>query len=131
MGGPGRRVGVIEIGSRAVRLLVADVGLDGLQPVLTRSKETRLMGALAGPSGNLDRLLSEMEGILEEFEGLARRERAAEVVTFGTEAIRRLLASGQIAAGSALARARILTEDEEASSSAIAAISAATSAAAT
>ena len=86
------RVGVIEIGSRAVRLLVADVG-DGVEPVASAYRDTHLARALGEAEGHTARAL---DSICESVRGFIRQAHAAGVAAphvFGTAAVRTLAAT--------------------------------------
>jgi exopolyphosphatase/pppGpp-phosphohydrolase len=86
------RVGVIEIGSRAVRLLVADVG-DGVEPVASAYRDTHLARALGEAQGNTARAL---DSICDSVRGFIRQAHAAGVAAphvFGTAAVRTLAAT--------------------------------------
>ena len=115
---------VIEIGSRAVRLLVAEVDGKRLTPLLTRSHETRMMGRLGGSADELAALTEELRQTVTEFEDLAKRH-ARRVEIFGTEAVRRLVASGAAHDDPLLARVRVLSTEEEARCSTRAALTSA------
>ncbi len=117
------RVGVIEVGSRAVRLLVADVVQGALRPVLTRSRETRLIASLEQAAGDRALTLDDTADAVSQFIGLAARQGAVRTVAFGTEAVRRLAAKALIPAGSALARLQVLSAEDEALCAARAALS--------
>jgi exopolyphosphatase/pppGpp-phosphohydrolase len=86
------RVGVIEIGSRAVRLLVADVG-DGVEPVASAYRDTHLARALGEAEGNTARVL---DTICDSVRGFIRQAQAAGAAAphvFGTAAVRTLAAT--------------------------------------
>lgn len=86
------RVGVVEIGSRAVRLLVADVG-DGVEPVASAYRDTHLARALGEAEGNTVRAL---DSISDSVRGFIRQAHAAGVAAphvFGTAAVRTLAAT--------------------------------------
>jgi exopolyphosphatase/pppGpp-phosphohydrolase len=83
-----------------------------------------MMGRLAGPSAEVDRLFGELRGVIEDYLRLATRQGAGRVEIFGTEAARRLSATGRLQEDPLLSRIRILSPSEEARCSAIAAVSA-------
>jgi exopolyphosphatase/guanosine-5'-triphosphate,3'-diphosphate pyrophosphatase len=117
------RVGVVEVGSRAVRLLVADVAGGAVRPVVTRSQETHLIATVEQPPAARDRTLDSTADAISRFIDVAAAQGAARTSAFGTEAVRRLAARGLIPAGSSLSRLRVLTEEEEALCAARAALS--------
>lgn len=82
------------------------------------------MGALAEDRDTLSDLLMRINTVIAEFENIARDQNATKILSFGTEAVRRLIAKEQIRPYSALSRVRVLSQFEEARSSAIAATSA-------
>lgn len=109
------RVGVIDLGSNTVLLLVLERG-DRI--VLERSRITRL-GRGVFASGRLDPARAELtRGVVREFAAAARAAGAAVVVAVGTEALRRaqdgsdFLARLEAEAG--LDAARLLSGVEEA-----------------
>ncbi len=124
MSNPAQRVSVIEVGSRAVRLLVSDIDSSGMRTVISRSREVRLMSAVNNTSEKLELTLDSTNRAIEELENLAKQHRADKSVTFGTEALRRLRDLGRIGPDSKLARVRVLSIEEESRCSAIAALSA-------
>jgi exopolyphosphatase/pppGpp-phosphohydrolase len=86
------RVGVIEIGSRAVRLLVADVG-DGVEPVASAYRDTHLARALGDAEATTSRAL---DAVCDSVQAFTRQAEAAGVAAphvFGTAAVRTLAAS--------------------------------------
>lgn len=87
-----QRVGVIEIGSRAVRLLVADVSEQtGLQPVVTDWRQTQLAAAIArGDAASLNEKMAEVNAIVQEFKSKASSQGILRVAIFGTEAMRQI-----------------------------------------
>lgn len=113
-GPPGSaRVAVLEIGSRAARLLVADVDATGMRPVATRSVNCALMPALnAGPAALAEALAQTAEAV-DDFRQLARENGVDRVTIFGTEAMRRISASHPDALPPQLREMRLLTPDEE------------------
>lgn len=86
------RVGVIEIGSRAVRLLVADVG-DGLEPVASAYRDTHLARALGEAEGNIVRALDSVCDSVHAFIGQAQAAGVTAPHVFGTAAVRTLAAT--------------------------------------
>lgn len=87
------RVGVIEIGSRAVRLLTADVA-DGLTEVTggTGSELTDLAGAMRGTDSSRMAAFAKVNQAIDRFSQRAERLRADEILVFGTAAVRNLQA---------------------------------------
>ena len=88
------RIGVVEIGSRATRLLVADVSHGrGLDPVLTRVEDTQLMECVGRGDQALQQELENISGIVIRFREQAIRIGAGRCFVFGTEAIRQVSTS--------------------------------------
>jgi exopolyphosphatase/guanosine-5'-triphosphate,3'-diphosphate pyrophosphatase len=109
------RVGVIDLGSNTVLLLVLE---RGDRVVLERSRITRL-GRGVFASGRLDPARAELtRGVVREFAEAARNAGAAVVVAVGTEALRRaqdgppFLAA--LRAEAALDAVRLLSGEDEA-----------------
>jgi exopolyphosphatase/pppGpp-phosphohydrolase len=88
----GLRVAVIEVGSRATRLLVADVSQSEgrLIPVHTQARETHLMRSVQQGGPAATKALSIVEQIVGEFRDKAVRLGAARTAVFGTAALRTL-----------------------------------------
>src|SRR2546421_8442004 len=85
------RVAVIEIGSRAIRLLVADVAPQGkLEVVATDWEETGLAGAAAAGNVALDEKVDELADTLARFRIRADEFRPRSIAAIGTEAVRKL-----------------------------------------
>ena len=96
-----RRVGVIEIGSRAVRLLVAEVSVGGVvEAVLSRVQETRLMDAVQEGASAEREELERIAGAVQRFRAQALAFNANPVAVFGTESLRRVAGSEQYLASS-------------------------------
>ena len=96
-----RRVGVIEIGSRAVRLLVAEVSVGGVvEAVLSRVQETRLMDAVQEGASAEREELERIAGAVQRFRAQALAFNANPVAVFGTELLRRVAGSEQYLASS-------------------------------
>jgi exopolyphosphatase/pppGpp-phosphohydrolase len=88
------RVGVVEIGSRATRLLVADVSNgSGLEPVLTRVENTKLMERAEEGESGISRELTNISVIVTRFREQAIKMDARRCFVFGTEAIRQISSS--------------------------------------
>jgi exopolyphosphatase/guanosine-5'-triphosphate,3'-diphosphate pyrophosphatase len=86
-----RRVGVVEVGSRAVRLLVADIFPDGrIKVICSRGVETYLAEAVEQGDEMLMKKCEEVKEIIESFCIRARERKVEKVAVFGTEAIRQL-----------------------------------------
>lgn len=84
------RVAVIEVGSRAVRLLVADILPSGkLDVVDTAWEETGLATAAATGAAALDAKINEISEVITRFRIRAEERRPANLAGFGTDALRR------------------------------------------
>ncbi len=116
-------VAVIEVGSRATRLLVATIGKAGLKVVFSRAEQTHLMEAIRkGPEATAWKLAS----IKELIGGF--RQKATElgvapdrISVFGTEAIRQLSGLPRFKGANVLAEVKVLDQKSEALCSFIAA----------
>lgn len=85
------RVGVVEIGSRAIRLLVADVSASGQMDIVrTEAKEVRLAEALVSGDGSLRDRLVGVRATIEELLRFAAIHHPDRVAVFATEVARRL-----------------------------------------
>lgn len=85
------RVGVVEIGSRGVRLLIADIPPDGrLATIAHDSRETGLALAQSRGGEVLDQRLDEVIEIANAFMKEVQSKRAQRACVFATEAVRRL-----------------------------------------
>ena len=114
------RVGVIEVGSRALQLLVADVSeATGIKPVSTRSVGTRLITAMRAGTGVTS--VMDMQRIITDFRRRAEELGAERISVFGTEAVHHRGASGIRAVPSAYREMGALDRREEALCSLIAA----------
>lgn len=86
------RVAVIEVGSRAIRMLVADVGGgDFLAPVRTDYKQSRLLDALRSDHSNREDILSDTKDIALQFVEKAKDSGASKILIVGTAACRELI----------------------------------------
>jgi exopolyphosphatase/guanosine-5'-triphosphate,3'-diphosphate pyrophosphatase len=86
-----RRVGVVEIGSRAIRLLVADISpTRGLVVVSTAWREAPLGALVKGGKEALRAKLEEVDGIVREFVARCRQMGPSRLCVFGTEALRKI-----------------------------------------
>ena len=109
------RVAVIEVGSRAVRLLVADVSREsGLQVVGTDWKETGLAEGLDIGGSEAEVRLNQVNGTLGRFCVRAREFQPTRIAAFGTEAIRRVEAKGVERLREICPDFRVLSRKEEA-----------------
>lgn len=118
-----KRVAVIEVGSRAIRMLVADVGGgDFLAPVRTDYKQSRLLDALRADHANRDDVLSATKDIALQFVEKARASGASEILVVGTAACRELIKICPDAVDQVFPQLHILSGKSEAICSAIAAI---------
>src|SRR5712691_7330708 len=85
------RVGLIEIGSRATRLLVADVlGQQLTEIVATRVEDTRLMESCQAGDAATKAELSKIQAIAARFREQATRLSSDLIKVFGTEAVRQV-----------------------------------------
>lgn len=87
-----KRVAVIEIGSRAVRMLVADVGDDiYLYPILTDYKQTQLLDSLRSTNHDLESIIFATKCLANEMSERAKSVGAREILIIGTAACRELV----------------------------------------
>jgi exopolyphosphatase/pppGpp-phosphohydrolase len=85
------RVGVIEVGSRATRLLVADVTREGrLEPVASPYEHTHLMEATREGLGPLRSEVGRICELANRFRAQAEALGAMPIVAFGTAAVRQI-----------------------------------------
>lgn len=83
------RIGIIDVGSSSVRLLVAQVGTDGSMKTLAQGRSmTRLGDGLARDGRLDDEAASRSLDAIESMAGQARREGADVVQAFATAAVR-------------------------------------------
>lgn len=86
-----KRVGVVEIGSRGVRLLIGDVTNATFVPVARRyDSSVQLMNALTLPQKNLEITIKNIYHIVEQYCALCQTMAVKELVIVGTEALRQL-----------------------------------------
>jgi exopolyphosphatase/pppGpp-phosphohydrolase len=109
------RVGVIEIGSRAVRLLVADVSRErGMVAVTTRVSNAQLMDSILKGEPASQRQLSEVMDTVKTFRDIATRQGVGKICVFGTEAIRQLALLKNSAVNSMLSTVDVINASTEA-----------------
>lgn len=114
------RVGVVEIGSRSIRLLVADLCLQtGLRPVMTRSSEARLIEAVRQGPDAVAMAMADIQARIREFRITAAELQVDRLRVIGTRALREILANGDLAL---VAGIDILSENDEAIFSLIASL---------
>ena len=122
---PTKRVAIIEVGSRAVRLLVADVSAEaGLKVIMTRAAQVGLIRAVqAGPAA-LDRTLDKIQSHISEFRDVVAclENPPDRVLTVGTAAVRLVAASGGRDTDSRLSGIDVVGNEQEALCSLYAAI---------
>ena len=83
------RVGVVEIGSRAVRLLVADISEKaGLQPLLTKAVETQLMESVRRGAESTRQALVRVSDVVSDFRRKMASLNVERSTVFGTQAMR-------------------------------------------
>ena len=88
------RIGIIEIGSRAIRLLVAEyIPGTGLNIVTTDSAESKLAVAVRDSAVGQTEILAQVADTVLTFGERCRTHKAERVCIFGTEALRRLPAA--------------------------------------
>lgn len=121
-----KRVGIIEIGSRGIRLLIGDIRNAAYVPVARRyDSSVQLMNALAMPQNNLEITLTNIRSIVEQYIALCQTMDVAVQVIVGTAAIRQLKRTmpGKFKAfRSMMPDLKILTPKEEAFYALVAAI---------
>lgn len=86
------RSAAIEVGSRAVRLLVADVSPTAIKPVERKVENFDLLRAVADGRGAAT--LAEIQRVVDQYKARAESRGAVKMVAFGTEALRRIYGSG-------------------------------------
>lgn len=115
--------GVVEIGSRAVRLLVVRVSADGRFDVIaTDADETRLGEYASAKNYGMIEILQRTCAAVERFLRRCEELRVNEVRLFGTEALRRLDADSQQKLFDRFPSLTLLTQKEEAHMSLMAAV---------
>lgn len=82
-----KRVAVIEVGSRAVRLLVADV-TDGLAEIGSATELTQLAAGLREKGSSLAAAVVKVNSVVPRFVARSYELGASDVVVFGTAAVR-------------------------------------------
>ena len=115
------RVAVAEIGSRSLRLLIADLSpATGLKPVLTRSVQTNLIGAVRRGPAAIARAMEAVRSQVRDFREHAKSIGANRIRVFGTRALREI--SGAGGDPSLVGEIDILSEADEAAFSLIASL---------
>jgi exopolyphosphatase/pppGpp-phosphohydrolase len=114
------RVGIMEIGSRALRVMVADVSEAGLDTVFTRAREVRIMAAVR--RGAIDGIVDELTDSLEDFKRKATELGASRMAIFGTDAMRQISTLPELRGSPLMSAIRILDQEQEALCSLIGAI---------
>jgi len=120
-----QRIAVVEIGSRAIRLLVADIlpVVSGtsvakhsfrLEPVATGWKEKALGKALDVGGARVTQAISEIADVVRTFDAEADALNAKRTVVFGTAAVRRLDQTQLARLGASVRNLRVLSRAEEA-----------------
>jgi exopolyphosphatase/pppGpp-phosphohydrolase len=119
----GSLYGVVEIGSRAVRLLVVRISPDGqFNVIATSGKETQLGEYVPMADPRMIETLQRTSTIVEQFLRRCTELRVNEVKLFGTEALRRLDPDSQQKLADQFPSLVVLTEREEAYMSLLAAV---------
>lgn len=117
------RVGVIEVGSGALRLLVADIskqsGQDSITPIFTQHSNKIKMGSL---SSRMSENLAKLRELVGQYKKEAAKRGAEQIMIFGTQAIRELAATRSFDLTKIAAEIKILDQHTEASCSLIAAV---------
>lgn len=115
------RVGVVEIGSRSLRSLIADVSdKKGLEPLFTRAVDIEFMTSVRKGLTNIT--LSHIQSALADFRKKAAELKATRIVIFGTQAMRHVAALPEFQQSPLLAGIEILDQRSEAFCSLIASI---------
>lgn len=89
------RSAAIEVGSRAVRLLVADVSSTAIIPIERKVENFDLLRAVADGRGAAT--LLDIQRIVDQFKTRAESRGATKIIAFGTEALRRIDSTGDLA----------------------------------
>ncbi len=103
------RVAAIEVGSRAVRLLVAEIADGTLTQVVRDVEDVDLMRALV--QGTELAAVDETRQVIDRFRRRAGTAGAERVRVFGTEAVRQIVARGH---GEGLGEMDVLSKEDEA-----------------
>lgn len=84
-------IGIVEIGSRAIRLLVAEISATGRLTILTSDwRETGLAMAKSIGGGTLDQKVDEVIEVVNSFLKEIRLHNTKRICVFATEAVRQL-----------------------------------------
>jgi exopolyphosphatase/pppGpp-phosphohydrolase len=117
------RVGVIEVGSRAVRLLVADIsrhpGQDRITTIYTNYSNEVKLGSL---SSRIPESLAKIARTVRQYKHEAASRNPERIMVFGTQAVRELAATRGFDFAKIAAEIKILDQHTEASCSLIAAV---------
>lgn len=84
------RVAVVEIGSRAVRLLIADVAGGRVEPIRASSRSVALSKILGASEVEMTQVLRQLKVVVAGLREEASRNRVDVFKAFGTAALRRL-----------------------------------------
>lgn len=116
------RVAVVEIGTRAVRYLVADVTEDLITPIRTRSRSISLGRYLEAGANELAGVIRQLKDAIREFRDEAEQTGAERFLCFGTAALRKLRDRYPRVASEIAPDLRVLSPSEEAECSFVAGV---------
>jgi exopolyphosphatase/pppGpp-phosphohydrolase len=121
-----KRYGVIEVGTRGIRLLIADASSAGIERFIYSTGDLSELGREADSEGNLsESSVERVRQLVAKYVEIAQDRRAEEIVVIATEVIR--AAPNKQALQDILApmvQLRVLTREEEAAYSFIACVDA-------
>ena len=111
------RRAVIDVGTNSIKLLVADVAGDQIQPVWEGSKQTRLGSGFYPNRRLLTTAITQSAGVVAEFAAEARKQEAASIRIIATSAAREAINAKELIDAierEARLKVEILSGEEEA-----------------
>lgn len=121
-----RRYGVVEIGTRGVRLLVADASQEGIEQFVYSTGDLSDLGRYADRQGNLSpRSIQRVCRIVSRYIGIAEGKGAQQIIGIATEGVRAAPNRDTLIKTLApLMNVRLLSQEEEAAFSFVACVDA-------